>query len=332
MFSRRDIMLGVGATLVASPAILKVPQARAQNAVGADTAAGVQSLEARAAQLGVPIPAQPFSEGEDQNDFSALKDRLLNILDAAQPLSEDDNVETLSDDTSNTLIQLHQSEKRDPRGWFKVRRGFRFSNKLAADYSKLFTECVIRPERRLAVARTIRRLSSNPRRAAYEEIQQKTDVPWYVVAVLHSLEASSNLKAHLHNGDSLSARTVQVPRGRPNPWNPPADWVSSAIDALNWDGMSAPMDRNTDGSLTKMDWSIERTLHRLESFNGLGSRNRGVNTPYLWSFSNQYERGKYVRDHVWNPSAVSQQCGAAVLLKGMVEAGIMPALPHAKKL
>lgn len=37
-------------------------------------------------------------------------------------------------------------------------------------------------------------------------------------------------------------------------------------------------------------------------------RNRGKPSAYLWSFSNHYEKGKYVRDRVWDPNYVSKQC------------------------
>jgi lysozyme family protein len=46
-----------------------------------------------------------------------------------------------------------------------------------------------------------------------------------------------------------------------------------------------------------------------------------VPTPYLWSFSNHYERGKFVADGKFSSTARSQQCGAAVMLKLLAEAG-----------
>jgi peptidoglycan hydrolase-like protein with peptidoglycan-binding domain len=46
-----------------------------------------------------------------------------------------------------------------------------------------------------------------------------------------------------------------------------------------------------------------------------------VKSPYLWSFSNHYTKGKYVGDGRWSETAVSQQCGAMVLLKRLQEAG-----------
>jgi len=62
-------------------------------------------------------------------------------------------------------------------------------------------------------------------------------------------------------------------------------------------------------------------LDFLEHYNGLGYRNgAGRDTtppstsPYLWSMTDQYTRGKYVRDGVFDPEAVSQQVGAVPLL------------------
>jgi len=48
-----------------------------------------------------------------------------------------------------------------------------------------------------------------------------------------------------------------------------------------------------------------------------------INTPYLWSFSNHYSKGKFVADNKWSWSAVSAQCGAAVMLKVLVDDGIV---------
>jgi hypothetical protein len=41
----------------------------------------------------------------------------------------------------------------------------------------------------------------------------------------------------------------------------------------------------------------------------------------LWGFSNHYKSGKYVADGTWSDTAVSKQCGAAVLLRRMAEKG-----------
>jgi lysozyme family protein len=41
----------------------------------------------------------------------------------------------------------------------------------------------------------------------------------------------------------------------------------------------------------------------------------------LWSFSNHYTKGKYVSDGKFDPEAVSQQVGSALVLKRLVDRG-----------
>jgi hypothetical protein len=101
-------------------------------------------------------------------------------------------------------------------------------------------------------------------------------------------------------------------------WNPPNDWDSSAMDALTVEGFTG-----------KTDWSLARVLYRWEAYNGFGSRARGINTPYLWSFSTHYERGKFLSDRHWDPNLVSKQCGVAVMLRALVDAGQVDPLPDA---
>jgi lysozyme family protein len=141
-------------------------------------------------------------------------------------------------------------------------------------------------------------------------LEALTDVPWYIIAAIHNMEASQKFNGHLHNGDPLTARTVHVPKGRPPFGNPPFTFEDSGVDALRFEKMDQVE-----------DWTLPGALFRLEAFNGFGSRARGLNTPYLWSFSTHYTKGKFVADNQFDPNAVSQQCGAALLLRKMVDAG-----------
>jgi lysozyme family protein len=184
----------------------------------------------------------------------------------------------------------------------RMQRSIRYAD-LRDEYRALFLTAELRPDR-AAMAQwhgaALRR--ARPR---YEAVAARVDVPWYFIGTIHALEASFNFRAHLHNGDfPLSTRTRQVPAGRPLRWLPPSDWESSAIDAMRLMGFSG-----------QSDWSLERTLHRLEAYNGFGYRRLGVPTPYLWSFSGHYDRGKFVADGRFSSTARSQQCGAAVMLK-----------------
>ena len=180
--------------------------------------------------------------------------------------------------------------------------------KLKSEYERLFQGCKINSDKSEAVNSIVDRILTNEER--YRKAQNKSGVPWSVIAVIHALESSLNFNTHLHNGDPLSRKTVQVPKGRP-PGNPPFTWETSAADALELEKLNI-----------WQDWTIPGALFVLERYNGWGNRKKNINTPYLWSFSNNYEKGKFVADHVFDPEAVSKQCGAAVLLKAMEERGI----------
>src|SRR5689334_3035250 len=107
--------------------------------------------------------------------------------------------------------------------------------KLKNEYEELFATCVIAPATQQSVEKIRDKILDN--RPRYEEVEGVTSVPWYVVAVIHSLEGSLNFKTHLHNGDPLTAKTTHVPKGRP-PGNPPFRWEESCVDALRFDHMT----------------------------------------------------------------------------------------------
>jgi hypothetical protein len=87
-------------------------------------------------------------------------------------------------------------------------------------------------------------------------------------------------------------------------------WEEAAIDALVNCAPHAARNK---------DWSIGGTLTMLEQYNGLGYAARGKPSPYIWSGTDQYVSGKYVRDGDYDPSAVDQQLGCAGLLIAMMQ-------------
>jgi len=147
-------------------------------------------------------------------------------------------------------------------------------------------------------------------RQRYVDAGGPLNVPWWFIAGVHLLEGSFNFTTHLHNGDALTARTHRVPAGRPRTGKPPFTWEESARDALK----KQDLDNLTD-------WSLARALYRWEAYNGFGYRGRGIATPYLWSFTSIYGKGKFVGDGVYSPAAVSKQCGAVALLKALAGLG-----------
>lgn len=179
---------------------------------------------------------------------------------------------------------------------------------LIREYKELYDSLQIRSPWFGNVTRKARDIIAG--RETYERIESRTKVPWYVIGIIHAMECTRfpAFTQHLHNGDPLSSRTRQVPRGRPTFGNAPFTFEDSAVDALTYDGLS----NNTD-------WCVERIAYLLEDYNGWGTRSRGVHTPYLWSGCQHYNAGKFVADHVWSPTAVSDQEGAMLLLKRIAE-------------
>ncbi|WP_340107455.1 hypothetical protein [Pikeienuella sp. HZG-20] len=193
-----------------------------------------------------------------------------------------------------------------------VIRSTKFSE-IAAEYEAMFHAARPRPAHRREIEAVVGRVLRG--RAAYQAIEAEIGAPWAVVGVLHGLEAGFDFSRHLHNGDPLTARTRRVPAGRPATGTPPFTWEESAADALRGHGLHRIE-----------DWTLARTLYEIERFNGFGYRYRRAPSPYLWSFSTQYTSGKYVKDGVYDPNAVSRQAGAATILKAMIAAGDAPAL------
>jgi len=181
---------------------------------------------------------------------------------------------------------------------------------LKPKYESRFASAQVRADKRSVVAWHVGMIRRG--RARYEAVQAATGAPWWFVGIVHAMEAAFSFSGHLHNGDPLSAKTVQVPRNRPPTWNPPSDWLSSAIDAITFQGHAH-----------QQDWSLARTLYRFEGYNGYGYYAKGIASPYLWSFSNHYTKGKFVRDHQYDANFVSKQCGAAVMLRALIDANLV---------
>jgi len=139
----------------------------------------------------------------------------------------------------------------------------------------------------------------------YQAVQYKTGVPWWFIAVVHERESSQNWRASLAQGDPWNEVSVHVPKGR----GPFASWEDAAIDALINCAPYAAKNR---------DWTSGSTLTLLEEYNGLGYANRGVASPYVWAGTDQYVKGKYVADGVYNPEVIDQQLGCAGLLMAMM--------------
>jgi lysozyme family protein len=201
----------------------------------------------------------------------------------------------------------------------------KLTDELRREYEELFANVQVRPEYRGELAGIVARISRGIDQ--YQAVSAATGTPWFVIALLHNMECGGRFDCHLHNGDSLLRKTVNVPENRPVTGEPPFSWFESAVDAITYEGFPQ-----------WSDWSLPGVLFKMELYNGLGSRAHGVHTPYLWSRGFEdldhdgkrsdgepfvYVGGKYVKDRVWDPKAQSGQIGAAVILKQLVRDGIV---------
>jgi lysozyme family protein len=178
--------------------------------------------------------------------------------------------------------------------------------KPATEYDKMWAAMQILPQHQAVIEHDAGKILTS--KATYEIVAQQTGVPWCVIGLIDQMEAGGGCKAHLHNGDPLEHRTIHVPEGRPPaPAEPPFTWEQSALDALKYEGFDKIK-----------GWSIAVVAGALEKYNGMGYHMRGAPSPYLWSFSNQYTSGKFVKDHEYDPHAVSEQAGAMPILKALM--------------
>lgn len=182
----------------------------------------------------------------------------------------------------------------------------RYSSQLQNEYQQLFDTCRITEKKYPEIDRCLENILGA--RDRYEAVAKNTGIPWYFIAIVHQMECSGKFSGHLHNGDPLTARTKHVPKNHPKNGNPPFSWEDSAEDALKL--------RKLD---QWSDWSVPGILFQLEGYNGFGYRKRKLYSPYLWSYSNHYQKGKFVADGRYDSNAVSKQIGAAVLLRRLTE-------------
>ena len=138
-------------------------------------------------------------------------------------------------------------------------------------------------------------------KATYQELEAKTGVPWAMLAVIHRRESNSDFNTYLGNGQSLARVTTIVPKGR-GPFTGPNAFIDGGIDAIKAEGW---------GSIT--DWRLEKQLYYSLLFNGTGTEPFHPSS-YIWGGTNIQVPGKWVKDHVFDPSVKDQQPGCAPLL------------------
>jgi lysozyme family protein len=177
------------------------------------------------------------------------------------------------------------------------------------DFEHMYSYMVIKPDWLPLVIKTAKRIHAGFDRYEKAAAVINSKIPAAFIGIVHYMECDCDFTKHIHNGDSLKRRTIDVPKGRPlaDPVNGfPAGylWLESAVDAFKLMGFDK-----------EESWSLKEMLYRFESYNGFGcERYHNLYSPYLWSGTNFYSIGKYDTDGHWNRIKTSEQVGAAPLL------------------
>lgn len=142
-------------------------------------------------------------------------------------------------------------------------------------------------------------------KSRYMKVQDMTGVPWHFVGLVHLRESTLNFDRNLANGQPLSQKTTIVPKGR----GPYKTFEESAIDSLV----------NVQKYKKDRDWSLPMYIWTIEGYNGYGYHSKGIPSPYLVGGSNKQQKGKYVRDGVYDPNTWDVQLGVLTVLKELVK-------------
>lgn len=176
-----------------------------------------------------------------------------------------------------------------------------------------------------------RRLIEPSAKARYVGVQERLrqdgykPVPWWFVAIVSVREYGGPPKwnKQLGQGDPLGQVSTHVPAGRgpflphPGDFTPQPGDVKPGNDAWTRGCLDALIDCKPNSALWP-DWSPGGTLTQFELYNGLGYAMRGLPSAYVFSGSDQYERGKFVSDGKFDASVVDIQLGCAPLLARMM--------------
>jgi lysozyme family protein len=153
----------------------------------------------------------------------------------------------------------------------------------------MFNEAVISPEFEIDADLQAKRIIVN--KLVYESLQSRINSPddcfitWFTIGVIHAMEGNCSLKNSIEDGEPLREGI---------------SWLEDARQVLS----NRPK-RGLDGFLD---------LEYIERHNGFGYRTHGIYSPYLWSGTQFYTKGKYGSDGQYDPELVSRQVGAVPVL------------------
>ena len=186
------------------------------------------------------------------------------------------------------------------------------TRKLAGEYSVLYESCLVRPKSQSG-GRADRPAGSRRTRGATTRWPRRSKMPWYVVAVIHSMEVGRRF-----HPPSPQRRPVEKPddarSGRTPEDRQTAVHVGGERDRRFSATRASPRGR-TGASRGRS------TSSRATTAGAIATTTRPCSRPTSGASRTTTREGKYVADGRFSPTAVSQQCGAAVLLKRLQDGG-----------
>jgi lysozyme family protein len=178
------------------------------------------------------------------------------------------------------------------------------------DYASWVAHAEILPERHAAVTAVAQRIVSVQQRFAHVSTLTGIPVDWMGSSFYR--EADLDFHCSPAQGDRWDRRSVNVPRGL----GPYPDWDSSALVAYHIDGIDL---------VGAPNWDWVRKCYESEIMNGFGYRDRWhIRSPYVVGATNLQQRGKYVRDGVFDPNVMDTQIGMLPIMMEVIR--LMPAL------
>lgn len=150
-------------------------------------------------------------------------------------------------------------------------------------------------------------------KADYQSVSDQTDVPPELVAAIHWREGSGNFGTYLHQGDPLGKAPVNVPTNIPTFQK--GEWDKAAAHALN---TKDKKECQKVLGMTKDTKDRAAIAAYAERYNGTGYDKKNVPSPYVYSGTDEYTSGKFVKDHVYSPTAVDKQLGVMPMVDSIM--------------
>jgi lysozyme family protein len=172
---------------------------------------------------------------------------------------------------------------------------------LAAEYTRLLSAMVIDAKREAELESRARIIIARAADENWQLVTAATGMPKIWGMASFERESGSDYARSPAQGDPWRHVSTHVPKGL----GPYKSWAAAAIAAYRIDHLD---------HVGAANWTWARACYEGELFNGFGYRAHGIHTPYLWSWSNIYTRGKFVADGAFDAGEKDQQCGMIPLM------------------